>query len=156
MKKSYSIIGAILLTGYLWQYFYHIQWPWLVMMQKNDVYKQISGLIILLFILSQWYLSILRIRNKMAEAFEELNLHRTLGVLAPIFLYFHSSSMGKYYTFLLSAMFLAVFTMGFLHPSVFSIRKQWIIRTWIVGHVGASSLFTLLLGKHIFIVYWYE
>ncbi len=156
MKKSYSVISAIFLTGYLWQHYYNVQWPWLAIMQKNDIYKQISGLIILLFILSQWYLSILRIRNKMAKAFVELNIHRTLGVLAPLFLYFHTTRMGNYYLFFLSVTFLAIFTMGFLHPSVFGIQKQWLIKTWIICHVGTSTLLMLLLGQHIFISYWYE
>lgn len=156
MKKSYSIISAILLTAYLFQDSYNIKWPWLVTMQQDNIYKQVSGLVMLLFIVSQWYLSVLRIKNKMAEAYVELNIHRTLGVLAPVFLYFHSHSLGYNYLFLLSVLYLANFTVGFLHPSVFGIRQKWFSNIWIVCHVSMSGFLMLLLSQHIYISYWYE
>ena len=156
MNKSYSVVGVVLLTAYLLQNAYGFKWPWLVEMQINDTYKQISGLLILLFICSQWYLSILRIKNRMAEAFIEIHVHKTLGVLAPVFLYFHSYSMGSHYLFLLSALYVSIFLIGICHPSVFGIRQIWVNTTWIIGHVGMASLLMLLLGQHIFISYWYE
>ena len=156
MKKSYCLISVILLTAYLLQTMYNLKWPWLVELQLNNTYKQISGLLMLLFILSQWYLSILRMNNKMAEAHVELNVHRTLGVLAPVFLYFHSHSLGYNYLFLLSVIYLGNFIIGFLHPSVFGIKVKWFTTTWIICHVSLSCFLMLLLFQHIYISYWFE
>lgn len=156
MKRIYSIISVFLLASYLYQDWYNINWPWLVAMQKDDIYKQVSGLILLLFMLHQWHLALLRIKNKMAEAYIELNTHRVLGVLAPVFLYFHSYNLGYNYLFLLSTLYLGNYTIGFLHPSVFGIKNRRITTFWIESHISLSSFLMLLLSQHIYISYWYE
>jgi hypothetical protein len=156
MKKTYSMISIVLLSAFLYQHGYNIKWPWLLTMQKDYLYKQLTGLLMLLFILNQWHLSRLRIKNKMAEAYVELNRHRILGVMAPVIFYFHSHSLGYNYLFLLSTLYLANFTMGFLHPSVFGINNRGVNSFWIVSHVSMSGFLMLLLSQHIFISYWYE
>jgi len=126
------LLGLIFLSAFLVQELYAIKWPWLVQIQTNNVYKQISGFLLLIFILNQWHLSLLRIQNKMHIAHRELERHKLIGATAPVFFYFHSHSFGYAYLFILSSVFLGNVLIGLLHPIAMNCVRKWILKIWVV------------------------
>ena len=156
MKKSHFIIGLALLSAFLVQDWFGLKWQGLVQMQENIIYKQLSGLLILIFIIHQWYLSVLRIRGNMKIAHQALSTHRLLGICAPLLFFLHSHSLGYAYLFFLSTLFMGNYVLGLCHPSVFHIHQTWFCNLWIVAHVTLSFILIMMVSYHIFISYWYE
>ena len=156
MTLKHYFTGLLLLLAFIIQDEYGLKWSWLVEMQNDAVYRQISGIILVVFILHQWHLSLLRMQNKMAIAYHELKRHRWLGVYAPVFFYMHSHSFGYAYLFLLSTIYFSNFVVGLLHPIVCSFKKKTILDGWVTLHVGLSLFLTILISYHIFISYWYQ
>ncbi len=156
MSRWYCALGFSLLAAYLIQDWYPLKWPWLVQMQTNDLYKQISGFGLALFTLSQWHLSLFRMQRKLAMAHKELSRHRQWGVLAPVFFYLHAHSFGYAYLFLFSTLYLVNFGVGLLHPYTYRTRNRLLVNAQLVTHVSLSCFLTILLSYHVFISYWYE
>jgi len=156
MKTSHNLLGLLLLTGYIIQDFWNLRWEQLQQLQLSFIYKQISGFILLWFVLEQWRLFLLRSQQKMRQANTKLKLHRELGLVAPVLLYAHAMSSGHAYQLLLTTCFLTLAFLGFVYPPTFGLRTKWLCDCWIVGHIVLSSALLLLIGTHVYVAYLYE
>ncbi len=123
--------------------------PSVAALQQLDGYRITTGGILIAFIGYQWYLPYLRLTRKPAHAATQL--HSYTGVLAPVLLYLHSVSLGFAYTFVLSFLFLLNTMVGAVDKTlIWNLqRRQRYQRIWLMVHVPASCLITVLALIHL-------
>ncbi|MGZ8189616.1 MAG: hypothetical protein ACXWTS_00145 [Methylococcaceae bacterium] len=154
--KSYFFLGLILLVAFAIQEIYQWNWALLTKLQMDDVYKQLSGFALIVYLAHQWHCSVLRTRGLMREAAGILNRHKLLGAMAPLFFYAHSQHIGFAYLQVLSLVFFGIFLTGIFNYEISRINKPWFRPVWITIHVGLSTGFLFLLSYHIYISYSYQ
>lgn len=155
-SKGYFCLGLLLLTAFAVQEFGHLSWPWLAQLQADDVYKQLSGFVLVGYFAFQWRCSFLRNRGLMQKAAKTLNGHKLLGALAPVFFYAHAQHSGYAYLQVLSLVYFGIFLTGLCNVEITRIRKDWFRTIWITAHVGLATGLMFLLGYHIYISYAYQ
>jgi len=156
LKKSYFGLGLGLLSVFVVQEVYRWQWPWLAGWQTDPVYKQLSGLALIVFLSQQWQCSLLRNQGYTERGNARLPRHKWLGALAPLFFYTHAQHLGYAYLQALSwAFFVVVFT-GLCNCEIIRIRQSWFRPLWLILHVGLATALLFLIGYHVVISYAYE
>lgn len=155
-RKGYFYLGLLLLTAFAIQEFGNLSWLWLAKLQADDVYKQILGFTLVVYLAHQWRCSILRNEGLAQKAAQLLNQHKLLGALAPAFFYVHAQHIGYAYLQALSLIYFAIFITGLCNFEITHIHKHWFYSFWIIVHVGSATSLVFLLGYHIFISYAYQ
>lgn len=155
-QRGYFCVGLLLLTAFALQELFALKWPWLVRMQANETFKQITGLVLVSFIAHQWYLSLLRLRGQTELARTKLPAHRRWGAFAPLIFYAHSHRIGHAYLFLLSCIYFANTAIGLCNQEIVHISKKWFLMGWMILHVSLSVFMVILAGYHSFIAFYYE
>ena len=155
-NKAYVISGLVLLAAYLLQDVFSLKWMWLETVQQGETYKQITGLLLFLYIAEQWYLSVLRVRGEKDKQRSLYQLHTVLGVLAPVFFYLHSTQFGYAYLFLLSVAYFSNLLVGLLHQKYWKIKWKRYSFYWMIAHVTLSVFVVILMGYHVFIAFYYS
>ena len=155
-SKGYFCLGLLLLTAFAIQEFGNLSWPWLAKLQTDDVYKQLSGFVLVCYLVHQWRCSLLRNQGLMQKAAKLLNQHKLMGALAPLFFYAHAQHIGYAYLQALSLVYFAIFFTGLCNVEITRIRNDWFRKIWITVHVGLATSLVFLLGYHIFISYAYQ
>jgi len=148
-------IGITLFVLYVLQAVLNIKWVYLENLQHIEVYKKWSGLVLILLILSQWYLSVLRMKNKFnVDTFIEI--HKWVGVILPIAFYFHSTSLGFGILLLLSIVFLINIAIGFINTYSLLERFPKFYDAWVFSHIVLSVAVLVFAVVHIWLVYLYN
>lgn len=155
-NKGYFYLGLALLIAFFVQEIHHWRWPWLTGLQDNDVYKQLSGFVLVAFVIHQWHCSVLRNKGLMREACRILHRHKLLGSLAPLFFYAHSQTLGFAYLQVLSWVYFTIVLSGLFNFETTHIHKSWYQPIWIIIHIGLSTVLLFLMSYHIFISYAYQ
>jgi hypothetical protein len=155
-SKFYAGLGLLLLLAYLLQDLLSLKWPWLVKLQAEETYKQVSGFLLVSFIGYQWRLSLLRAKGQLQIARTKLPKHKLWGTLAPVFFYLHAHQIGYAYLFLLSTVYLANVAVGLLNHEVLQVRQRWFLTGWLVVHVSLAMLLLILVSYHIVIAFYYQ
>lgn len=155
-SKGYFYLGLALLIAFFVQEIHPWRWHWLTGLQDNDVYKQLSGFVLVAFIIHQWHCSILRNKGLMREAGRILHRHKSIGSFAPLFFYAHSQTLGFAYLQVLSLVYFAIFLSGLFNFETTHIHKSWYQLIWITVHIGLSTALLFLMSYHIFISYAYQ
>ncbi len=155
-SKGYFGLGLLLLTAFAIQELGHMNWPWLAQWQEDDNYKQLSGFVLVGFLIQQWCCSIMRNKGLTQKAAKLLHQHKLLGALAPVFFYAHAQHIGYAYLYALSLIYFAIFITGLCNVEIIGIHKPWFRILWITVHVGLATGLLFLLGYHIFISYAYQ
>lgn len=153
---AHFYLGVSLLLAFLAQNLFHLKWPWLVTMQMDETYKQLSGLVLVGFIGYQWYLSVLRAKGLSEKAVRQYEIHRWAGALAPLFFYLHSHQIGYAYLFLLSTIYFGNVALGLLNPLILQINNNHLFNGWMVTHVGLAVFLVTLASYHIFTAFYYS
>ncbi|WP_455212430.1 hypothetical protein [Kaarinaea lacus] len=149
-------IGVLFIALYIWEI---VQGPTissLFELQQQELYKQLTGFVLLTYVLFQWRLAWLRMSRKKMNNKRELGLHMWLGVLTPLVLYVHSSQMGYGYQALLMGVFLTNILVGLLSPTLLKIRYRFYVVYWLVLHSGLAILVPILLIYHLYVIYFYD
>ncbi|MEE9156991.1 MAG: cyclic nucleotide-binding domain-containing protein [Gammaproteobacteria bacterium] len=123
--------------------------PTVVALQESDVYRFTTGSLLIALIGYQWYLPYLRLTSKLTQTATQW--HGYSGVLAPLLLYLHSVSLGFAYTFVLSFLFVLNSMIGAVDKTLirnFEQRERF-LRIWLLVHVPASCLITVLALIHL-------
>lgn len=159
--KSYNnkllIIGVILFLLYILQYTLELRWQWLYNIQIEEGYKRWSGLLLGLFILWQWVLTIVRISKKIRHYSNKFTkIHKYLGVFSPVLFYFHAMEFGYGYLALLSYIFFVNMILGTINLDIIKSTKDWIFRWWMIAHVAFSVMITFISIFHIGVVFYYK
>ncbi|MFD2726317.1 hypothetical protein [Hyunsoonleella rubra] len=156
INKS-TLIGLVLLTGFFLQFFLNLEWGWLFEMQRGEMFKRWTGLVLALFITFQWVLTLTRtIKKWRLKAVVMQNIHKWLGALSPIVFYMHSATMGYGYLLMLSYIFLANTLLGYLNLDVIKSGNETFFKGWMITHVAASMVVTILMIFHITMVFYYK
>jgi hypothetical protein len=155
-SKFYVVLGLLLLLAYLLQDMLSFKWLWLVELQTEETYKQVSGMLLVGFVAYQWRLSLSRARGRFQTARAKLPKHKLWGALAPAFFYLHAHRIGYAYLFLLSGVYLSNVAVGLLNHEVLQIRQRWFLTGWLVVHVSLAVLLVILLSYHVLIAFYYQ
>ena len=155
-SKGYFCLGMLLLTVFAIQEFGHLSWLWLAKMQADDVYRQLSGFALVVYLALQWRCSLLRNQGLMQKAAKLLDQHKLLGALAPLLFYAHAQTIGYAYLQALSLVYFAIFLTGLCNAEIIRIRKTWFRKIWITVHIGLATSLVFLLGYHVYISYAYQ
>ncbi|UZO81067.1 hypothetical protein NBT05_00995 [Aquimarina sp. ERC-38] len=161
MKKSNHvllvIVGLSLFILYILQFAFDISWPWLLEMQADQSYKRWSGVVVGIFILFQWLLTLVRVTKKLRKY--NLNFtrwHQWIGAISPVLFYFHALQIGYGYLGLLSYVFFTNMVLGLVNLDVIKSQKNWVFQSWMITHVSLSVVVTFLLFFHIGVVFYYK
>jgi uncharacterized membrane protein len=155
-RKSYFWLGIGFFIAFFVQHVYRWQWPWLTVWQTQSVYKQLSGLALIVFMGHQWRCSWLRNQGQTVRGNALLPRHKWLGALAPLFFYAHAQHIGYAYMQALSGTFFAVVFTGLFNCEIVNLRRPWFRPLWLVLHIGLATALLFLIGYHIVISYTYE
>jgi methionine sulfoxide reductase heme-binding subunit len=155
-REGCFYLGILLLLAFWVQDAFELRWNWLMEMQNNEPFKQLTGLVLVMYVMHQWYLALLRTQGQMQAARSQYQRHKQAGVWAALLFYFHSIQFGYAYLFLLSMVYFANVVWGLFNQETVRIRKRWFYNTWIVGHVSLSVLLVILISYHIFITFSYK
>jgi ferredoxin-NADP reductase len=107
VNRSYTYIGMLLFWIFLIQEWFNLKIPMVEALQEDESYKRWTGFIVLSFIAFQWYYPIKQIFSFKENLFYWRKIHKYNGVIAPIILYVHSTSIGYAYLFILSTAYLS-------------------------------------------------
>ena len=164
--NRYVFIGSTLLIAYFVQDYWQLKWTWLVNVQKNNIYKQISGFILITFILLQWRLAIHRFTKEIDKYPDSFKNHQHWGAFTPLFFYLHAHTVGYAYLFFLSTLFFLNYAIGLWMRPLDEFRRGWVQKMpykllWfrmflLFAHISLSSSLLILMNYHVYISYLYE
>ena len=123
-NKPQQFLGVLLFAFYFSQLASDNIWQLLVVLQRIDLYKQLSGFMILLYVAGQWRLAYLRLSTGASRAAKHLVVHKWLGVLAPILLCLHTVEKGYAYQTLLLVLFIVISITGLLNFYDVKLKKD--------------------------------
>ena len=149
------LTGALLIAAYLAQLVFGWRWESLAALQANETWKQLTGLVLVLFFVMQWRLSVARMGSA-APATRLLTLHRDQGALAPLLLYLHAISFGYAYIQVMSVAFIGLVALGLLQQPLARLNSNRLNTAWLVVHVALAAALPLLIGYHAFNAFYYE
>lgn len=158
IDRSYFYIGLSLLALFFIQYFFHLKINFLERWQTQEIYKMLSGSLVALFIMAQWYFPVLRIRRKSVEAAKQYTIHKQIGAFAPLIYYFHSTKIGFGFLFMLSTVFFTNNLLGLFNHDLVKNRteRRRYSELWLAPHIILSLSTVALMIYHIFIAIYYE
>lgn len=152
-----TIIGLLLLSLFVIQFVFKLEWHWLLSLQQEEIYKRWSGLVLASLITLQWLLTLTRVVKKLRKhALKMTSIHKWLGAVSPLVFYVHSMSMGYGYLLLLSYLFFSNALLGFINLDVIKNKSDWIFKSWMIIHVAFSIIITVLMFLHIGVVFYYK
>lgn len=152
-----TIVGLVLLSAFLLQFFLKLEWGWLYALQEEEIYKRWSGLFLAIFIVFQWVLSLTRTVKKWKKyAMKMQAIHKWVGALSPIFFYVHSMGMGYGYLLLLSYIFFANTLLGYFNLDVIKNNSDTLFKGWMITHVALSLVVSIMMLFHITMVFYYK
>jgi cytochrome b561 len=155
MGMPWLMTGALLIAAFVAQALWGWRWEWLAGLQTNELYKQLTGLALVLFFIMQWRLSVARMGSA-SPAARLLTLHRDQGALAPLLLYLHALSFGHAYPRVMSLAFLGLVALGLLQRPLAGLKSQRANTAWLVVHVTLAAALPFLIGYHAFNAFYYE
>ncbi|TGV01455.1 hypothetical protein EM932_15280 [Flavivirga rizhaonensis] len=157
INNKSSLIGLIFLSAFFLQFFLKLKWNWLFELQQQEMYKRWSGMVLALFIVFQWVLTLTRIIKKLRKhAISMQTIHKWLGAISPLVFYIHSMSLGYGYLLLLSYIFFSNTLLGYFNLDVIKNNSDLLFKGWMIAHVALSIIVTIMMVFHITIVFYYK
>jgi len=155
-NHSYLLMGSFFLALYFTQLNLSLRWGWLDNLQHGEVYQQITGFLLLAYVIMQGRLGIHRLSKPNMPFRSLLANHKIQGVLGPVLFYVHSMDIGFAYQVVLTFVFLGNSLVGYLSPQAIKLRMKWYILSWTILHIGLAILTLVLMLFHIYVVYYYS
>jgi len=152
----YLLTGSLLLALYFIQLNMNWRWVWLDNLQADEVYQQVTGFILLAYVILQGRLGYQRLRYPTKPFAPLLKNHKLHGVFGPLLFYVHSMDIGFAYQVVLTFVFLGNSLVGYLSPQALKVRRQWYVLSWTILHVSLALLTLALMFFHIYVVYYYS
>jgi len=132
------------------------RWDWLSALQEIELYKRLTGLVLVLLFAAQWRLMVVRTRGALRLARRLLTSHQFWGALAPVWLYLHADDFGHAYIRAMCLAFLGLVCLGLLYQPIIRLHRSWLTATWLVTHVAIAAMLIPLIGYHVFNSFYYE
>lgn len=156
--RGFALAGMVLLAAFLLQRLLGLSWGALSRWQAQEGYQRWSGLGLALFMAYQWYFPLLRFQSRLRESARQFQLHKRIGLLAPLVYFFHTTHVGYGFLFFLSGVFFANLALGIASPGWIShpdIKRRYSF-SWIIAHVLLSVLTLGLVLLHVYIAFSYR
>jgi len=154
--KAHLVFGVFFICLLLSTYLYPPQYlNGLRFLQESNIFKQVTGFTLLIYMLWQWRLAHTRANNIKHKIKEKIATHKWLGALAPIFILLHATDTGYGYQSVLLITFLGVLVTGLFNYHEFKFNNRWYKQTWMMIHVSLATATMLFLANHIYISYIY-
>ena len=155
-KIGTSVIGIVLLAGFMLQAALGLSWSELESVQQMIGYKIASGSLLCVYLATQWQVPYQRLTRSTSNARDRLSEHKIVGALGPLILYLHSSKLGVGYTFILGVLFLANAAIALLNRETLAIRARWFWWSWLTLHIALAVTVTVLGAFHACNALYYE
>jgi hypothetical protein len=152
----YFVAGLALLAMVALQQGSGWRWGPLAAWQGDDLYKQLSGFALAVFIAHQWYVPLLRLGDEVQRAARRLGLHKGVGAFAPLLYFMHAQQPGAGYLLGLSLVLLGSLVTGLFNPETVRPQPPWFRSAWTPLHVGFSTVLPSLAAYHVWVTYLYE
>ena len=152
----YFLAGFTLITLYLIQLLLNLRWEWLDNLQRDEVYRQLTGFLLFAYVLMQGRLGLKRLRKPDTSFSALFYSHKIQGVFGPVVFYIHSIDAGFAYQLILTFVFLGNCVVGYISPQAIPIKNKLYVLSWTVLHVGLAIMTFILMFFHMFIVYYYS
>ena len=151
-------IGITFFALYILQDLFSIKLDFLETWQLNDSYKTWTGIVLFSLILSQWYLSFIRMNKNYTSEKKEffIEIHKWIGVFLPLSFYIHSTSIGYGILMLLSFVFLLNIGIGFVNTENLLDKHPKYFKWWLASHIILSVAIIAFSLIHIWIVFFYN
>jgi len=156
--RRFALAGMALLAAFFLQHLLGLSWGPLSRWQAQESYQRWSGLGLALFMAYQWYFPLLRFQSRLRESARQFQLHKRIGLLAPLVYFFHTTHLGYGFLFFLSGVFFANLALGSASPGGIShpdTRRRYAF-SWIIAHVLLSVLTLGLMVLHVYIAFSYQ
>jgi hypothetical protein len=116
----------------------------------------VTGSLLAIYILAQWRISKSRFTKQSAtQVRTAVAIHKSLGLIGPIFFLIHSQKMGFGYLRILSLSFFISFIIGIFHERIIKLKNPSLTKLSLITHIGSSTLMLGIIIYHIFIVLYY-
>lgn len=156
-RHKYFLAGMLFLGLFLVQFSIDLQLSWLNNLQKNDVYKQATGFLLLGYLLQQWRLSHARTYKYEAKRLRKCFVsHKCIGVIAPLLFFIHSTGFGYGYVKILTLALLVTVVLGLLNNEILKKKTRIMQSIWLMAHIILSTLVLGLSGYHLYVTYAYS
>ena len=158
VSRSYAYIGLLLLFAFLIQEWFALKIPMIEALQQDESYKRWTGFIVLSFIAFQWYYPIKQIFHFKKSLFYWQKIHKYNGVIAPVILYAHSTSIGYAYLFILSTTYLSNNILALCNRDVLHdwFQNKIVYRSWLSVHILLTCCISILAWYHLFFAFAYS
>lgn len=156
--RRFALAGMVLLAAFFLQHLLGLSWGALSRWQAQESYQRWSGLGLALFMAYQWYFPILRFQSRLKESARQFQLHKRIGLLAPLVYFFHTTHLGYGFLFFLSGVFFANLALGSASPGWISqpeLKRRYSF-SWIIAHVLLSVLTLGLMLRHVYMAFSYQ
>ena len=148
------IISSILCALFMLQSYYNLSPQFLVELQTNSAYKQITGFLLISCVLYQWRLAFARSQGIKSDMITKNN-HRFYGALIPLVYFIHSVEFGYAYQAVISIALLSNCIVGGCNPLSLKIKQKHYYSSWLVLHITLSVIILPLSIYHLYVVYLY-
>ena len=155
-RKPHMAVGVLLYITYFILLTFNPQLPLLTELHANELFKQLSGFVLLFFVLGQWWLGYLRMTGRQLEAAKHIPMHKWLGVFAPLILLIHTVEFGYAFQSVLLIVFVGTSLVGLVSFHDVRVRKPWFAKAWTVAHVSMAVALPVLILYHVYITYTYS
>lgn len=155
--RPHTSLAALTLTAaYVTQAALGAQPAPLLEAQGRDLWRQVTGGMLLVFLATQWVMPWLRLSGELGRAARFLPGHRLLGAAGPLLLYLHSAKLGYGHLSILGITFLSNVLVAALDPVALAKRRPVARGAWVVAHVTLSTALIALACHHVVIGVYYE
>ena len=148
------VISSILCLLFMLQCYYNLSPQWLVDLQANNLYKQITGFLLIACVLYQWRLAFARSQGRKSNTVAKSD-HRFYGALLPIVYFIHSVEIGYAYQAVISLALLSNCIVGGCNPITLKIKHKHYYSSWLLLHIALSVIILPLSLYHLYVVYAY-
>lgn len=158
VNRSYTYIGMLLLSAFLIQEWFNLKIPIIEALQQDESYKRWTGFIVLSFIAFQWYYPIKQMFSFKKSLFYWQKVHKYNGVIAPIILYVHATSIGYAYLFILSTAYLSNNILALCNRDAFHswFKHRLVYQSWLSAHILLTCCISILAWYHLFFAFAYS
>jgi methionine sulfoxide reductase heme-binding subunit len=153
--RALALAGIALVALFWVQAGLGLSWPTLAHWQTLENFKMVTGAVLLLFVASQWLLTLARLQNWSGALKLAYTWHQRLGVLAPLLLFAHTIRLGFGYQLILSSVFLGTCLLGLVSPRAFPGLRR-LSTPWLILHIAFSVTTVALIAYHVWIALAFE
>lgn len=155
MNNRYFYVGLVLFFIFVMQDVLSLKMAWLEQLQQQESFKIYSGLLLLVYLLTQFIMPYNKFcKTPHVARNTNYHNHKQRGAFAPLFFFIHSTTWGTAYLLLLSGIYFANFLLGlFNYEQVKNpLKRRAFIKIWLPLHIILALVLMTMVGFHLYVV----